>query len=78
MGICGLLAYKSILAGNIPIDVPNLRNPEERDAWRNDNTCTTPWVAGDQLQPRTSHKEEPVPDSVYEEVRRMWLAGENA
>ncbi len=78
MGICGLLAYKSILAGNIPIDVPNLRNPEERDAWRNDNACTTPWVAGDQLQPRTSHKEDPVPDSVYEEVRRMWLAGENA
>ncbi|MGM9625388.1 MAG: helix-turn-helix domain-containing protein, partial [Eubacteriales bacterium] len=49
MGICGILAYKSILAGNIPVDVPNLRNPGERDAWRTDNACCTPEIAGDQL-----------------------------
>ena len=78
MGICGLLAYRSVLNGNIPIDVPNLRNPEERDAWRNDNACTTPEVAGDQLLPRSSHGEPDFSDEVYEGVRQLWLDGKNA
>lgn len=34
MGICGILAYRSILAGGVPVKVPDLRNPEERDAYR--------------------------------------------
>lgn len=78
MGICGILAYKSILAGNIPIDVPNLRNPAEREAWRYDNACCSPEVAGDQLLPRTSHGEPEIPDSTYERVRQLWLDGKNA
>ncbi|MGI6538841.1 MAG: Gfo/Idh/MocA family protein [Caldicoprobacterales bacterium] len=62
MSICGILAYRSILNGNIPIKVPNLRNKEERDAYRNDHACTTISVAGDQLIP-------PYPDkSTYEEI----------
>ena len=75
MGICGILAYRSILAGNEPIAVPNLRNKEERDAYRNDHACTTPEVAGDQLLPVTSFPEyqEPLPDEVYDRVREMWL-----
>ena len=67
-----------MLNGNIPIDVPNLRNPEERDAWRNDNACTTPEVAGDQLLPRSSHGEPDFSDEVYEGVRQLWLDGKNA
>ncbi len=78
MGICGLLAYQSVLKGNIPIDVPNLRNKEERDAWRNDNACTTPEVAGDQLQPRTSHNYIPVADEAYDFVRNLWEKGTTA
>jgi len=42
MGLCGLLAHRSVLNGNIPIDVPNFRNPEERDAYRNDHFSTMP------------------------------------
>lgn len=57
MGICGLLAYRSALNGNIPVRVPDLRDPKERDAYRNDHACTTPEVAGDQLLPVTSHGE---------------------
>ncbi len=75
MGICGILAFQSILGGNIPIDVPNLRNPEEREAWRNDNACTTLEIAGDSLQPSTSHPHEPVPPETYEYQRELWENG---
>ncbi len=78
MGICGILGYRSVLNGNAPMDVPNLRNPEERDAWRNDNACTTPEVAGDQLLPRSSHGEPDFSDEVYASVRQLWLDGKHA
>ena len=77
MGICGLLAYKSILDGNVPVKVPNLRNKEERDAYRNDHACTTPWVAGDQLLPRSSHNYEPVPAETYKRHEQLWKNGTN-
>lgn len=77
MGICGILAYKSILEGNVPIKVPNFRNKEERDAYRNDNACTTPWVAGDQLLPRSSHPFEPVPEETYKRHEELWKNGTN-
>ena len=78
MGICGILAYRSVLNGNQPIDVPNLRNKEEREAYRNDHACTTPEVAGDQLLPRSSFGEPDIPDEVYQNVRQLFLEGKNA
>lgn len=78
MGICGILAYRSVLGGNVPIAVPNLRNKEERDAWRSDHACTTPSVAGEQLLPLSSHGERDIPPEAYEKVRQLWLAGKNA
>lgn len=77
MGMVGLLAYKSILAGNIPMDIPDFRILAERDKFRHDNACTTPWVAGDALQPMSSHETYDFPDSVYENVRKQWLGEEN-
>ena len=76
MCIPGILAYKSICNNNCSMDIPNLRNKEERDAFRNDTFCTYPHIAGDQYVPNNIHGFEPVPDSVYEEVRRRWIAGE--
>jgi len=80
MGICGILAYKSILAGNKPFDVPNLRNKEERDAWRDDRTCTNRDIAGDQWVPSSSIPIEGgrIPDSVYDYVRALWEKDEDA
>jgi len=72
MGICGILAYRSILNGNQPVKVPNLRNPEERDAYRNDHACTNPAVAGDQLVPQSHHPDIEIPDSTYEHVKEIW------
>ena len=77
MGICGILAYKSILNGNAPVKVPNLRNAAERDAFRNDNACTNPAVAGDQLLPVRPGADE-IPDEAYDYIRRLWLDNKNA
>lgn len=78
MGICGLLAYRSVLAGNISIDIPDLRDKSQRDRFRNDNACTNPSVAGDQLLPISSYGEPEIPDEVYTKVRELWQKGSNA
>lgn len=73
MGICGILAYRSILAGNKPMTIPNFRNKEERDAYRNDNACTNPAVAKDQLIPCSSYGERELSDELFEKLRAKWL-----
>ncbi len=79
MGICGILAYRSALEGNKPMRVPNLRNKEERDAWRHDIKCTNPKIAsGEDLLPCHPAGNVEYPDSVFEEVRQIWLSGKNA
>ena len=79
MGICGILAYRSTLNGNAPVHVPDLRNRAERDMWRNDNACTNPKIAkGEDLLPCYPGGSMEYPDSVYENVRRLWLEGRNA
>lgn len=74
MGICGILAFRSILAGNQPVKVPNLRNPEERDAYRNDHACTDPKVAGGQLLPCSGYPERIIPEEESKALREKWLA----
>ncbi len=54
MFLPGLFAYRSILEGNKPLDIPDFRKKEDRDAWRNDTSCTDPEAAGDMLQPSRS------------------------
>ena len=66
MFLPGMFAYRSILAGGIPMDIPNLRNLEERNKWRNDTACTDPNVAGDMLWPSYSKGNPDIDDSVYE------------
>ncbi len=79
MGICGLLAWRSCLNGNTPMDIPDLSRPEERDKWRNDNACTNPELAGEQVLPVTSYNQSrEVPDSVYDRVRILWEKGLDA
>ena len=72
MFLPGHFAYRSILAGGIPMDIPNLRNKSERDKWRNDTACTDPKVAGDQLLPtRLGGTPEFAPE-VYAHVTELW------
>ncbi len=73
MGLVGIFAYRSALNKNQPMDIPNLRNKEERDLWRNDSICTNPAIAGDKLLPCHPDGNIEYSDKVFENVRRMWL-----
>ena len=70
----GIFAYRSTLAGCVPMEIPNLRLKEVREEYRNDTACTFPHIAGDQLQPQSSHGKMEIPDEVYDNVRKMWEA----
>lgn len=78
MGVCGIMAYRSILAGNKPMPVPDLRDKAEREKWRNDHACTNPEIAGDQLLPAYHTGTVTEPDEVYDHIREIWLSGKNA
>ena len=67
MALPGILAYRSILNGNIPVAIPDFREKAEREEFRHDNICTDPGIAsGADLLPSHSFGEITVPDQVYE------------
>lgn len=72
MFLPGLFAYRSILAGSIPMEIPNLRNKEERDKWRHDTACTDPKVAGDMLLPTCATGTPEIPQEVYDHMKQLW------
>ena len=72
MFLPGMFAYRSILAGGIPMEIPNLRNKAERDKWRNDTACADPKVAGDMLWPTCKTGTPEIEDSVYEKQYELW------
>ncbi len=51
MFLPGLYGYRSILNGNIPMEIPNMRDKAVREQFRNDRACVDPDVAGDQVIP---------------------------
>ncbi len=72
MSLPGLLAYRSILQGGVPLAVPDFRDPNAREPYRHDHACTDPRVAsGAALLPSCSTGAVSVPDAVYaREARR--------
>ena len=72
MFLPGLFAYRSVLNGGIPMEIPNLREKSVRDLYRNDTACTDPSVAGAQLIPVFSKGNPEIPDAIYQEVKRKW------
>ena len=74
MGMVGMFAYRSILAGGIPVEIPNLRDPAEREKWRNDTACTDPKVAGDMLWPTFSKGTPDIPQKVYDAMKAKYEA----
>ena len=73
MFLPGMFAYRSVLNGNIPMEVPDLRDKNIRDKWRNDTMCTYAKAAGDQLIPSFSKGNPDIPDEVYDKMREKWL-----
>jgi len=71
MTLPGLLGYRSIVNGNIPIDIPDFRNKQVREKYRTDRWCCDPKMAG-KGQPKYnwSGGEVKVPDSVYRKQQK--------
>lgn len=72
MALPGVLAYRSILQGNIPIEVPDFRDKAAREKFRYDNKTTSPNASPEDLLPVCSHTVRDIPDSVYDNVRETW------
>ena len=74
MDMClpGMFAYRSILNGGMPVDIPDLRNKSVRDKWRNDTACTDPKAAGDMLLPVFSKGTPEIDDGVYDYIKELW------
>ena len=72
MFLPGMFAYRSILDGGVPKDIPNLRDKKERDVWRNDTACTDPDTAGDMLLPTFSKGTPEIDNGVYDYIKELW------
>lgn len=72
MFLPGMFAYRSVLDGGIPKEIPNLRDKSIRDDWRNDTACTDPKVAGDMLLSVYSKGNPEIDKSVYDYMKQLW------
>jgi len=74
MFLPGMFAYRSVLKGGIPMEIPDLRDPAVRDRYRYDVACTDPSVAGDQLMPVFSKGNPKIGPEVYQKMLDLWNA----
>lgn len=72
MFLPGMFAYRSVLKGGIPFEIPNLRDKSIREQWRNDTACTDPNVAEDMLLPTFSKGTPDIDDGVYDHMKLLW------
>ena len=59
------------------MDIPNLRNKDEREKWRNDTTCNDPEIAGDMLLPTYSRGEMEIDPGIYEYIKKLYEEAEH-
>lgn len=72
MFLPGMFAYRSILNGGTPTEIPNLRDKSVREKWRNDTACTDEKTAKDMLLPTFSKGTPDIDDGVYEYMKSLW------
>ena len=72
--LCNILAYRSILNKNQPMEIPDLRDPIVREKYRNDRACTSKKTAGDQWIPANPCGEQKFPQELYDYVREACTA----
>ena len=68
MFFVGHFGYLSALDGSIPKKIPNFRNKEEREAFRNDTSCSIVASAGDMPLPFSVKEHDEIPAEVYEKI----------
>jgi hypothetical protein len=70
--LVGHFAYRSILAGGITMEIPDLKDKKERDKWRNDVACCSLEVAGKDVWPSRSSGTPDISDEVYARQRKLF------
>lgn len=73
MFLPGLYAYKSVLAGGAPMDIPDMRDASQREKVKNDTSCTDPKAAGDMLLPSYSKGNPEIEPEIYKLHHEKWL-----
>lgn len=75
MTLPGTLGYRSIVNGNIPLEVPDLRDKKVRTQYLNDRWCVDPKLAGPG-QPTSSCSTGlvKIPDTLYRRQAKEWRA----
>jgi hypothetical protein len=72
MCMCGVFAYRSILAGGIPMEVPNFREKEVREKYRNDRKSVfADKDSADYIPPNNQGITE-FADEVYERQKQLF------
>ncbi len=72
MCLPGMFAFRSVLNEGKQMKIPNLRDKNEREKWRNDTACTDPSVAGDMLLPTRRGGTPDIPDEIYDNMKKKW------
>jgi len=79
MSLPGILGYRSILKGNIPLEMPDFRQKAMRDKYRHDDWSLDPKKAPEGERERScSNEDVEIPASVYERQRELWIAKRGA
>ena len=75
MTLPGILAFRSALKGNVPLEVPDFRDEAVRVRYEDDNWSPDPRDPGPEDKPTSAsaHGEVCIPPEVYEEQRRKKL-----
>ena len=74
MFFVGHFGYLSALDGSIPKKIPNFRNKDEREAFRNDTSCSIRSSCEDMPLPFSVKEHEEIPAENYEKIREKFEA----
>ena len=69
MFLPGYFALLSALDGGAPKEIPDLRDPAQRDKWRDYDACTDPKSAAGTVLPSCAHGMPEIPGEVYDRLR---------
>lgn len=72
MFLPGMFAYRSILSGGTPVEIPDLRDKSVRDKWRNDTACTDAGAARNMLLPTFPKGTPEIDDGIYDYIKELW------
>ena len=73
MSLPGLLAYRSIVSGGAPFEVPDMRDTAARERYREDFYSTNPKTPERYRLPTSKSGTPEVDDTIYEKVKEELL-----